>query len=344
MKKKILILTISALLIYLTISIYQKITYNPKKQFLESIKYLSSTNLKNINIEDIKYTSDINIKLKENISKYINLNDTIKDIINKLNNININIQFQKEKNNYELLLSHEDKIKKIIIYDSNIYIIDDDIKNILNINKIINYKNKIEQSIIKNLSYKYFEKEEIEIDEEKVNKITLNLNYENIKELLNNIYQDIKDDIEIDIEKIIKLTPNDLEVNISTYTKENKTIKTEITINNFLNINKIQIELQNNLINIKIDNENIKINLNENVEIFLNDKPIMTLKTKKENDKYKITIESLGLINDIILKNNEGKNNIVLNSKFLEMNLLNLEIEEKGKISNDVKINNPIDN
>lgn len=349
MRKKILILSISALLIYLTISIYQKITYSPKRQFLESIKYLSSTNLKNINIEDMKYTSDINIKLKENISKFIKLNENLKELIKNLENFNTNITFQKEKDNYELEIKNNEKTKKLVIYDSNIYIINDEVKNIGNIAKILDCKNEITKSIVNNLSYKYFETKEIRIEDEKINKTTLNLNQDNIKELINNIYNDIKEDISINIEEITKNIPQNLEIKINTYTKDNKNIKTELEINNIPKLNKILIEIQNNLINIKINERNIRINLNENIEVFLNDTQIMTIRQKKEDDIYKITIEQgVGLMNDIILKKNKEdefiKNKIEINSNFLEMNLLNINIEESGTISKEVKINNPIDN
>ena len=75
----------------------------------------------------------------------------------------------------------------------------------------------------------------------------------------------------------------------------------------------------------------------------------MTIRQKKEDDIYKITIEQgVGLMNDIILKKNKEdefiKNKIEINSNFLEMNLLNINIEESGTISKEVKINNPIDN
>jgi hypothetical protein len=53
-------------------------------------------------------------------------------------------------------------------------------------------------------------------------------------------------------------------------------------------------------------------------------------------------------MNDIILKKIKEdefiKNKIEINSNFLEMNLLNINIEESGTISKEVKINNPIDN
>lgn len=265
---------------------------------------------------------------------------------NKYNDKDLNLSYYKDNDNDKHYLKVDD-------YNENYMDLSSLIKNI---NKNLIYINNndylikfISKSFINNLDDKYFNtvKEEINIDNKtvNVNKNILVLNKNNLRNILENLINDIKKD-EKAYKMIIELWPyfenfnvdilnnisDDFALYFNTYTDNNKLIKYELE---FDNLNKI--------LNIDINNFIVSFFKEEHyIELVVNKQPFSKIKFFDINNGYRIDC----YINDskilsFNVNNTDSKKQISLTSNTItnnNINLLFLEIFDKNILEDYDKI------
>ena len=258
----------------------------------------------------------------------------------------MNLSYYKDNDNDKHYLKVDD-------YNENYMDLSSLIKNI---NKNLIYINNndylikfISKSFINNLDDKYFNtvKEEINIDNKtvNVNKNILVLNKNNLRNILENLINDIKKD-EKAYKMIIELWPyfenfnvdilnnisDDFALYFNTYTDNNKLIKYELE---FDNLNKI--------LNIDINNFIVSFFKEEHyIELVVNKQPFSKIKFFDINNGYRIDC----YINDskilsFNVNNTDSKKQISLTSNTItnnNINLLFLEIFDKNILEDYDKI------